>query len=102
MPVVNHYSWFGNDLDVCPPPTLHHTILMVVSTKMEATFRNHSTGQETIIDLNGDFWGGAADLSIQGGPVIAQITRDAFSAREIFSNSQQVCPPVVIEKELAE
>ena len=100
--MVNHYSWFGNDLDVCPPPTLHHTILMVVSTKMEATFRNHSTGQETIIDLNGDFWGGAADLSIQGGPVIAQITRDAFSAREIFSNSQQVCPPVVIEKELAE
>jgi uncharacterized protein YxjI len=66
-------------------------ILMIVSTKMEATFRNHSTGQETIIDLNGDFWGGAADLSIQGGPVIAQITRDAFSAREIFSNSQQVC-----------
>ena len=75
---------------------VHHStaflVLMIVSTKMEATFRNHSTGQETIIDLNGDFWGGAADLSIQGGPVIAQITRDAFSAREIFSNSQQVCP----------
>jgi uncharacterized protein YxjI len=74
----------------CMSPPLPF-ILMIVSTKMEATFRNHSTGQETIIDLNGDFWGGAADLSIQGGPVIAQITRDAFSAREIFSNSQQVC-----------
>ena len=75
-------------------PPLHQleNVLMIVSTKMEATFRNHSTGQDTIIDLNGDFWGGAADLSIQGGPVIAQITRDAFSAREIFSNSQQVCP----------
>jgi hypothetical protein len=75
---------------------------MIVSTKMEATFRNHSTGQETIIDLNGDFWGGAADLSIQGGPVIAQITRDAFSAREIFSNSQQVCPLDLIDEGLAE
>jgi hypothetical protein len=87
--MVNHYLWSGNDSDVCLPPLPF--ILMIVSTKMEATFRNHSTGQETIIDLNGDFWGGAADLSIQGGPVIAQITRDAFSAREIFSNSQQVC-----------
>jgi hypothetical protein len=75
---------------------------MIVSTKMEATFRNHSTGQETIIDLNGDFWGGAADLSIQGGPVIAQITRDAFSAREIFSNSQQVCLLDLTGKWLAE
>jgi hypothetical protein len=89
--MVNHYLWSGNDSDVCPPLLSHRIILMIVSTKMEATFRNHSTGQETIIDLNGDFWGGAADLSIQGGPVIAQITRDAFSAREIFSNSQQVC-----------
>jgi hypothetical protein len=89
--MVNHYLWSGNDSDVCPLLP-NDCILMIVSTKMEATFRNHSTGQETIIDLNGDFWGGAADLSIQGGPVIAQITRDAFSAREIFSNSQQVCP----------
>ena len=89
--MANRYSWSENDSDVCLPLLSHHIILMIVSTKMEATFRNHSTGQETIIDLNGDFWGGAADLSIQGGPVIAQITRDAFSAREIFSNSQQVC-----------
>lgn len=65
--------------------------LMTVSTKMEATFRNYSTGQETVIDLNGDFWGGAADLSVQGGPVIAQITRDAFSAREILTMANQVC-----------
>ena len=57
---------------------------------MEATFTNHIDGREMVIELHGDFWGGAADLSIQGGPVIAQITRDAFSAREIFSNSQVV------------
>jgi hypothetical protein len=62
----------------------------LVSTKMEATFKNHSTGQEMVIDLNGDFWGGSADLSVQGGPVIAQITRDVFSAREVFTSSNAV------------
>jgi uncharacterized protein YxjI len=63
---------------------------VVGSTKMEASFTNHSTGQPTIIELHGDFWGGAADLSVQGGPVVAQITRDAFSMREVFTNSQVV------------
>jgi len=57
---------------------------------MEAEFTNHSTGQHTVIELHGDFWGGAADLSVQGGPVIAQITQDAFSMREVFTDSQQV------------
>jgi len=57
---------------------------------MEASFTNHSTGQPTVIELNGDFWGGTADLSVQGGPVIAQITRDAFSMREVFTNQQVV------------
>jgi len=58
---------------------------------MEATFKNHGTGQEMAIDLNGDFWGGSADLSVQGGPVIAQITRQVFGAREMFSDSNSVC-----------
>lgn len=53
---------------------------------------NHVTKQEMVIELHGDFWGGSADLSVQGGPVIAQITRDAFSARELFTNSQVVSP----------
>jgi len=57
---------------------------------MEATFKNHGTGQEMAIDLNGDFWGGSADLSVQGGPVIAQITRQVFGAREMFSDSNSV------------
>jgi len=57
---------------------------------MEATFKNHGTGQEMAIDLNGDFWGGSADLSVQGGPVIAQITRQIFGAREMFSDSNSV------------
>lgn len=57
---------------------------------MEATFTNHLDGKAMVIELNGDFWGGAADLSVQGGPVIAQITRDAFSGRELFTNSQVV------------
>jgi uncharacterized protein YxjI len=65
-------------------------ISAVGSTKMEASFTNHSTGQPTIIELHGDFWGGAADLSVQGGPVVAQITRDAFSMREVLTNSQVV------------
>lgn len=63
---------------------------MAVSTKMEATFTNHLDGRQMVIELHGDFWGGAADLSVQGGPIIAQITRDAFSAREILSGSQAV------------
>jgi hypothetical protein len=57
---------------------------------MEATFKNHGTGQEMEIDLNGDFWGGSADLSVHGGPVIAQITRQVFGAREMFSDSNSV------------
>ena len=73
-----------------PEARISELILGVVSTKMEATFTNHLDDREMVIELHGDFWGGAADLSVQGGPVIAQITRDAFSARELFSNSQTV------------
>lgn len=58
---------------------------------MEATFKNHGTGHEVVIDLRGDFWGGSADLSAQGGPVIAQISRQIFGAREMFSDSNSVC-----------
>lgn len=98
MLMAIHYSWSGSDSAVCL--ALHlldglqepgvMLIPIVGSTKMEASFTNHSTGQPTIIELHGDFWGGAADLSIQGGPVVAQITRDAFSMREVFTNSQVV------------
>lgn len=58
---------------------------------MEATFVNHATGQPVTIALRGDMWGGSADLSLgEGGPPIAQITRDLVNAREIFTNNQSV------------
>lgn len=60
---------------------------------MEATFTNHSTGQPVTICLRGDMWGGSADLSVgEGGPPIAQITRDLANMREIFTNNQTVRP----------
>ncbi|RSH83779.1 hypothetical protein EHS25_005394 [Saitozyma podzolica] len=58
-----------------------------VGTKMQATFRNHSTGQEVTLELRGDMWGGSADISMGGMPV-AQITRQLFNMREVFADKQ--------------
>jgi hypothetical protein len=60
-----------------------------VGTKMQATFRNHSTGQEVTLELRGDMWGGSADISMGGVPV-AQITRQLFNMREVFADKQTV------------
>jgi uncharacterized protein YxjI len=56
---------------------------------MQATFRNHSTGQEVTLELRGDMWGGSADISMGGVPV-AQITRQLFNMREVFADKQTV------------
>lgn len=56
---------------------------------MQATFRNASTGQEVMLELRGDMWGGSADLAWNGQPV-AQIARQLFNAREVFSDKQTV------------
>ncbi|GFZ46578.1 hypothetical protein JCM24511_03798 [Saitozyma sp. JCM 24511] len=61
--------------------------LGIVGTKMQATFRNHSTGQEVTLELRGDMWGGSADISMGGMPV-AQITRQLFNMREVFADKQ--------------
>ena len=57
---------------------------------MQATFINHSTKQETTIDLRGDFWGGSGDLTVEGGPTVAQITRQMMNMREMFTDNQTV------------
>lgn len=60
---------------------------------MEATFTNASTGQPVTINLRGDMWGGSADLSLgEGGPPIAQITRQMMNMREVFTDNQTVRP----------
>ncbi|WVN85487.1 uncharacterized protein L203_100633 [Cryptococcus depauperatus CBS 7841] len=53
-----------------------------------ATFTNVSTNTETTLVLKGDFWGGSADISVDGGPIVAQITRKLFNARELFRDKQ--------------
>ena len=63
---------------------------MSVGTKMQATFMNHSTHRETTIDLRGDFWGGSGDLTVEGGPTVAQITRQMMNMREMFTDNQTV------------
>jgi hypothetical protein len=57
---------------------------------MQATFVNHSTGQPTTIDLRGDFWGGSGDLTVEGGPTVAQITRQLMNMRQVFTDNQTV------------
>ncbi|WVR05557.1 hypothetical protein IAU60_002576 [Kwoniella sp. DSM 27419] len=57
-------------------------------SKMEAVFVNASTRQTTTLLLKGDFWGGSADISIENGPVVAQISRDMINARQIFGGQQ--------------
>lgn len=57
---------------------------------MQATFINHSTNQETTIDLRGDFWGGSGDLTVEGGPTVAQITRQLMNMRQVFTDNQTV------------
>ncbi|WWD18250.1 hypothetical protein CI109_102700 [Kwoniella shandongensis] len=59
-----------------------------MSTRMEATFINHSTRAETTLELRGDFWGGSADIHMVNGPIVAQISRQMFNARELFTDKQ--------------
>ncbi|WVW80493.1 hypothetical protein I302_102477 [Kwoniella bestiolae CBS 10118] len=61
---------------------------MSFGSKMEATFTNPSTGQPITLLLKGDFWGGSADISIENGPVVAQISRQVFNMREVFTDQQ--------------
>lgn len=57
---------------------------------MEAKFVNHSTNKETVIELRGDFWGGSGDLTVEGGPTVAQITRQMANMREVLTDKQTV------------
>ncbi|ODO07650.1 hypothetical protein L198_01231 [Cryptococcus wingfieldii CBS 7118] len=59
-----------------------------VGSHMVATFKNASNGQDTTLVLRGDFWGGSADIKVDNGPVVAQITRKVFNAREYFGDKQ--------------
>ncbi|WVQ85740.1 hypothetical protein IAT38_007907 [Cryptococcus sp. DSM 104549] len=62
--------------------------IISLGTSMTATFIDAATNKELVVDLRGDFWGGSADLSVEGGPVIAQISRKLFNAREFFGDKQ--------------
>ncbi|WWC96582.1 hypothetical protein V866_003450 [Kwoniella sp. B9012] len=61
---------------------------MSFGSKMEATFTNPATNQPITLLLKGDFWGGSADISIENGPVVAQISRQVFNMREVFTDQQ--------------
>ena len=65
-----------------------------LGTKMEATFHNASTKQDVTLVLRGDMWGGSADIAMENGPVVAQIGRKLFNAREIFMDRQTVSSPL--------
>ncbi|KAI9635388.1 tubby C-terminal-like domain-containing protein [Dioszegia hungarica] len=92
------FSFTGDDFRICDQNGVAVVVCQgqgmslrgrKVSTKMEATFTNAVTGQPTNIYLHGDMFGGFAVLSLgEGGPPIAQITRDFASARDIFINAQ--------------
>lgn len=69
------------------------------SSHLVATFHNPATNLPTTLVLKGDFWGGSADVSIEGGPVVAQISRKLFNAREFWGDKQTVRPfpfPIII------
>lgn len=57
---------------------------------MVATFHNPATNSSTTLVLKGDFWGGSADIAIEDGPVVAQISRKLFNAREFWGDKQTV------------
>ncbi|KAL8291634.1 hypothetical protein RQP46_001892 [Phenoliferia psychrophenolica] len=60
---------------------------LALGTKMVATFTNASDGAPIELELRGDFWGGSADIALNGRPV-AQISRKLFNARELFTDNQ--------------
>ncbi|KAI9635387.1 tubby C-terminal-like domain-containing protein [Dioszegia hungarica] len=71
-------------------------------TKMEAQFTNVITGQPITIAMRGDFWGGSCDITLgEGGPTIAQITRQLGNMREIFTNNQTYAVTVAPGVDLA-
>lgn len=57
---------------------------------MVATFHNPAANSPTTLVLKGDFWGGSADITIEDGPVVAQISRKLFNAREFWGDKQTV------------
>jgi hypothetical protein len=56
---------------------------------MTATFFNAADSKQYSLDLRGDFWGGSADIALDGRPV-AQITRKLMNMREMFTDAQTV------------
>lgn len=56
---------------------------------MTANFVNAADNKQYALDLRGDFWGGSADIALNGRPV-AQISRKLMNMREMFTDSQTV------------
>jgi hypothetical protein len=66
---------------LCSPP---------VGAKIVATLTDAS-GKQVELMLRGDFWGGSADIAVgDGGPVIAQISRNVMTMRELVWDQQTV------------
>ncbi|OXB38688.1 hypothetical protein J007_01498 [Cryptococcus neoformans] len=71
------------------------------SSHLVATFHNPATNLPTTLVLKGDFWGGSADVSIEGGPVVAQISRKLFNMREFWGDKQTYFVTVAAGVDLA-
>ncbi|EIW71327.1 hypothetical protein TREMEDRAFT_28128 [Tremella mesenterica DSM 1558] len=56
-------------------------------TMMETTFLDSTTNTQITLTMQGDMWGGSADIML-GPTVIAQINRSLFNMRQIFGDQQ--------------
>ncbi|WVQ80765.1 hypothetical protein IAT38_002870 [Cryptococcus sp. DSM 104549] len=57
-------------------------------THMSITFTDTHSEKPLTLLLDGDWWGGSADISLPNGTIIAQIKRKMLKAREILAGKQ--------------
>ncbi|TXT09619.1 uncharacterized protein COLE_03553 [Cutaneotrichosporon oleaginosum] len=62
--------------------------LMVVGTKMTATFRNAVTGQNCELSIRGDMFGLGTTITLNGNIPVAQISRKLLHLREWIADKQ--------------
>lgn len=86
--IAIHKTFVGEDAN--ENEIFRITKKMAIGTKMQAKFKDHMTGRDTVIELRGDFWGGSGDLKVENGPVVAQISRQVMNMREVFTDNQTV------------
>jgi len=60
---------------------------------MEITYKNYKDNTTNVLSLRGGYWGVSADITLGSeglGPVVAQINRNRWTAKDLLADKQTV------------